>query len=400
MKTPQKKRVWIWTLLRKNLSKSQLVGYGIANLIGLTVILAGILFFCDSRSSASSGDSLFSDDYIVISKKVKGVNLEPLAFSEDELNEIREQPWVRDVGYFTASQFTVEASVSMGGKGISTYMFMESVPDKFFDTKPSGWEFNPKTKFVPIVLNKDYLALYNFGFAIPQGLPQISEEIIGTVPLKLRISGKNGLSDVYDASVVGFSSRLNTIAVPQDFMDWANERYASGNTEEPSRLIIKIDRLDSAPLDSFMDKHGYEIAGDKEGESKISDFLGVVSGVVSAIGLLISILSIFILILSIFLLLQKSRGMLRKLILFGYSPQEVGKNYERMVVLTNTLITLIAVGLTFLCRLIWLDPLRTLGLGDGNVLPMLGAALLYFIIIISINILIIRKHLLKIWYNR
>ena len=172
------------TLLRKNISKGQLFGYALANLIGLSIILCGILFYCDSRHHQKNDDKFFSDDYIVISKKVKGLNLEPVAFSPLEIKEIEGQPWVKKIGVFTSADFTVNASVNMGGKGISTYLFFESVPDEFFDTTPPGWSFEPGNRFIPIVLNKDYLALYNFGFALPQGLPQLSEEMIGSVPLK------------------------------------------------------------------------------------------------------------------------------------------------------------------------------------------------------------------------
>lgn len=390
-------KIGIGTLLKKNISKGQIIGYSIANLIGLTVILSGILFYCDSRHQQKNDDKFFSEDYIVVSKKVKGVNLEPVAFSDDEINEIRSQPWVKKIGKFTPADFAVSASINMGGKGMSTYLFFESVPDDFFDMKPPGWNFNPDKNFVPIVLNKDYLSLYNFGFALPQGLPQLSEDMIGTVPLKLMISGKNGKSEFFDANVVGFSSRLNTIAVPQNFMDWANKHFSVDSNPEISRLIIKIDRLNASDSDKYLSDHGIEISGDKEGADKVSQFMGVVSGVVAATGFVISLLALFILLLSIFLLLQKNRETLRYLILLGYSPRQISKYYEKTVIILNSLITILAIGLTFICRLIWYKPLIALGLGNGNVLFMLGAATLYFIIITIINILVIRNQLLSIW---
>lgn len=384
-------------LLKKNLSKGQLLGFSIANLIGLTVILSGILFYCDSRHHRTHDDKFFADDYLVISKKVKGVNLDPVTFSEEEIEDLTNQKWVKKLGKFTSADFSVSASVTMGGKGMSSYLFFESVPDDFFDSLPEGWYYNPEKKFVPIVLNKDYLALYNFGFALPQSLPQLSEGMIASIPLKLYISGKNGLADIFDAKVVGFSSRLNTIAVPQNFMDWANERFATGSSDDTSRLILKIDRLAATDSEKYFKEHDYEIAGDKESDSKVSEFMGIVSGVVTATGLIISLLSLFILILSIFLLLQKNRTMLRNILLLGYSPSQVAKYYEGTVIKLNSLITCIAIGSTFLCRLIWNKSLEVLGLGNGNVLFMLGAALIYLIVVSLINITVIRRHINRIW---
>lgn len=393
-----KKRI-VGTLLKRNISKAQLFGFAVANVIGLTVILCGILFYCDARHKIKSDDKFFSDDYLVISKQVKGVNLEPVAFSEVEIEEIKSQPWVKNLGKFTSAGFSVNASVNMGGKGMASYLFFESVPDEFFDTLPYAWNFEPGKKFVPIVLNKDYLALYNFGFALPQGLPQLSEDMIGTIPLRLIITGKNGRSEIFDAAVVGFSSRLNTIAVPQSFMDWANNNFGSPH-QETSRLILKIDRLNSSESEKFLETHGYEIAGDKESDSKITQFIGVVSGVVTAVGFVIFLLALFILVLSIHLLLQKSRSMLRYLLLLGYSPSQPARYFDRIVISINFVITLLAVGFTFICRLIWHKHLLSLGLGDGNVLFMIGAAVLCFIVVSIINVIIIRRHLLSIWKNQ
>ena len=91
----KKPKISIATLLRKNISKGQLTGYSIANIVGLTIILSGILFYCDSRHHRSSSDKYFSDDYIVVSKKVKGINLDPVAFSQEEIEDISSQPWVK-----------------------------------------------------------------------------------------------------------------------------------------------------------------------------------------------------------------------------------------------------------------------------------------------------------------
>lgn len=387
----------IGNLLKRNLSKGQVFGYSAANLVGLTIILCGILFYCDSRHHISHSDKFFSEDYIVVSKKVKGINLQPVDFSSREIEDLASQPWVKKLGKFTSADYSVNATINMGGKGMSSYLFFESVPDDFFDVKPSGWYFEPDSKFVPIVLNKDYLALYNFGFALPQGLPQLSEEIISTVPLKLMISGPNGRSEMFDASIVGFSSRLNTIAVPQEFMYWANQRFSDNRNSATSRLILKIDRLNPGDSEKYLKEHELEIAGDKESESKVSEFMGVVSGVISATGVVISLLALFIMLLSISLLLQKSRRMINHLFLLGFSTSKVGNFFQKRVVTLNALITVIAVGLSFVCRLIWHKPLLALGLGNGNVLFMIGAALIYFIIISMINVLVIRRHMLSIW---
>ena len=389
----------IWCLLRKNISKGQLLGYAIANVVGLSVILIGILFFADSQNSTSDNDKFFSDDYIVLSKKVDGIGFKPVSFSDEDISKLKEQKWVQKIGRFTASQFAVNGAINLGGRGLSTYLFFESVPDDFFDVVPRDWTFNPDEKFVPVILSKDYLTLYNFGFAIPQGLPQVSEQMVGAVPIVLRLTGKDNVTESFDAAVVGFSSRLNTIAVPQSFMDWANKRYYSGGEQPPSRLIVKTNRFDAADMRKYLDREDIEIAGDKNQEGNISQFLSVVSSVVASNGVVISILALFILTLSIFLLLQKSRETIRKLMFLGFSPREISRYYEALVLSANVVITVVSTTATLFFRTLWIEQLREIGLGGASVFPMLATALAYLVLVTTFNVYVIRNKMYGIWHS-
>ncbi len=413
----------VWSLLRRNISKGQLFGYAIANVVGLSVILIGILFYCDSQNSSDINDKYFSNDFIVVSKRVDGIGLTPIHFSEEEIKDIERQPWAKKVGRFTASRFAVSGSIEMGGRGLSTYLFLESVPDEFFDIKPVDWDFSPEEKFVPVILCKDYLTLYNFGFAVPQGLPQISEAVVGAIPVTLRLTGENMQHEYFDCSVVGFSSRLNTIAVPQKFMDWANARYSRTNADGTpaddygnrpgefggknkgkaygtSSLIIETDRFDSDAMHEYIAAHNLEIAGDKGEAGNIASFLGVVSAVVTTNGFVICLLAMFILILSIFLILQKSREKLRNLMLLGYHPRQVARCYERLVIIANIAITLLSLGMTFFARTLWADQLLAIGLGGASIIPTLIFALTYIIGVTTLDIIIIRRRLMQIWLDR
>lgn len=391
----------VWQLLRRNISVGQLLGYSAANAVGLIVVLVGLMFYLDSGSEARNQEQFFSKDYAVISKRVEGIDFNHVAFTEEEIADIESQAWAKRTGRFTASQFTVYGSVSLGGRNLGTYLFLESIPDEFFDIKPDEWGFDPEEGFIPVIINKDYVTLYNFGFAVPQRLPQLSEEIIGSIPLAVRLTGEGMRPEYFDAAVVGFSTRLNTIAVPQSFMDWANDHFYNGSEKlMPSRLIIETDALQADEMNSYLAKHGYERAGDNNDEGKISKFLGVVSGVVTVNGIVICLLAIFILLLSIFLLLQQSREKLSYLMLLGYSPKTIGKYYLRVVVVLNSAITIIAVCVTLIARGIWVKPLGEIGIGDASIAPIFIVALIYLLLINAINAHVIRKRMHNIWHNR
>lgn len=400
--TKKKKYSGVWQLLRRNISVGQLMGYSLANAIGLVVVLVGLLFYLDSQHNADDQEQFFSKDYVVISKHVEGFGIDPLNFSEEDIADLEAQPWVEKLGRFTASEFTVYGSVSLG-RGMSTYLFFEAIPDEFFDIQPRRWHFDPndETPFVPVIINKDYLTLYNFGFAIPQGLPQLSEEAIGAVPLRVRLTGGDREPVYFDAGIVGFSTRLNTIAVPQTFMDWGNEYFNTGEPpKQPSRLILEVDRLKADQMNKYFAEHQYEQGGEEDQQGKIAQFLSVVSSVVTSNGILICALAMFILMLSIFLLMQQSKEKLRNLMLLGYSPATVGKYYIRVVLGINAFITVFAVVITLLARGLWTGPLGEIGAGDASPLPIVIAAAIYLLVISLINIQVIRRRLLHIWHGK
>ena len=175
----------MWRLLRRNISVWQTAGYALANFVGLAIVLCAVKFYCDVRSAAEGEDPYVTKDYLVISRSVSGLgSLGSLmgadnSFSPGAIADLESQPWVKRVGAFTSSDFSVGASLDMGGRGMSTALFLESVPEEFFDVKPDGWKFEPGADTtVPIILNKDYLTLYNYGFAASAGLPKVSEGMV------------------------------------------------------------------------------------------------------------------------------------------------------------------------------------------------------------------------------
>ena len=309
------KRSIMWRLLSRHVSKTQLAGFAVANMVGLLIVLIGLQFYEDVRPVFSDEDSFMRKDYLVITKKVGNLSsIKSLfggntnTFSEEELEGLRSQPWVRKVGEFTTSNYPIYGMISLSGQNVSlrTSFFFESVPDEFIDTEVDGWDFDPEKPMIPIIVSKDYLSLYNFGFAASQGMPQLSEKMIGMVPIMFRLTGSDGTRDYVPGKIVGFSNRLNTIIVPESFMRWSNARYAPGVVDRPSRLIVEVSNPGDVKVQQYMDSCGYEIAGDKINSSKASYMLTVVMAIVIAVGLVISLLSFFILILSIYLLLQKN----------------------------------------------------------------------------------------------
>lgn len=377
-------------LLRRNVSVAQTCGYAFASLVGLSIVLCAIQFYRDASGIFGADGSVNSRDFMVVSKQI-GFNDRNTVFTPDEIADLKAQPWVKAVGEFTASRFKAAISLDFAGRGLASETFFESLPAEFFDKLPADWGFDPADGAeadVPIVLSRDYLSLYNFGFAATRGLPTLRENEIGMIPLTLTLRGRDGQTAVMRGHIAGFSSRINTIAVPEEFMHWANERFAPGSAQEaPSRLVIETDKPGDPAIARYLDNNGLDIAGDKIDNSAAAYMLRLFTGIVLAVGAIISVLAFFILLLSIFLLLQKNRGKLRQLMLLGYSPAEVARPYIHMVVAVNAAILAGGCIVAALAASIWRPALATVGAAQTSIWPTIlaGATLMAIVSVLSVG---------------
>jgi len=397
----------VWKLLRRHISAAQLAGFFLANLFGMVIVLLSIQFYQDVAPVFTEGDSFMKKDYLIVSRKVSSLGSlvgKSSTFSASDIEELESQPFTKDVGTFTPSQFKVSAGVGMEQLGLkmSTAMFFESVPDKYVDVSLDNWHFEPEEGTVPIILPRNYLNLYNFGFAQSQNLPQLSEGVMNLISLDIRISGR-GRQASFKGRIAGFSNRLNTILVPQAFMVWANDNYSDERKQwEPSRLIVEVNNPTDDRIARFFEERGYETEDNKLDAGKTTWFLKVIVGIVLSVGLLISVLSFYILMLSIYLLLQKNTVKLENLLLLGYGPNRVALPYQVLTVGLNGVVLALAVCIVLYIRTFYMETVANLfpHLSGGGWWVMLVVGILLFALVSCFNVVAVRRKVASIWMHR
>ena len=367
---------------------------------GVVPRLLAVQFYNDVLPIFNDEESFIRKDYVIITRNISSAGAimgTSAEFSDEDIADIEQQPWCRKVGRFTSSKFSVVASIGGGTSPmIRTMFFFESIPNSFLDVDSTSWHFNPQRPQVPVIMSREYLSLYNFGFAATQGMPKVSEGEVSSVPLNFNLSG-NGHYDMMGGRIVGFSNRLNTIIVPDEFMRWANARYGTGEVQQPLRLIIEVNRPGDPKIQSYMDAHKYMIAGDKMASSKTYYLLTLVIIIVIVIGVLISLLSFFVLMLSIYLLLQKNTKKLQDLLLLGYSPAQVSKPYVKMVFFINVAVLVASIVLMLLARSCYMPMLREMGTKGGSIVPALIVAVVIMGAITAGNVWAIRRKIKSLW---
>lgn len=391
----------VWKLLKKNINKPQLIGFFFANLVGLTIVLLAIQFYQDANKMFSGKDSLFKEDYITLTKEIgllSTISSKSSSFTPSDIEDLRQQSFVKDVGSYQSSQYSVFAGINNPniGVGFNTEMFFESVPDNFIDIQPEDWKFSPSDNTIPIILPKSYLDLYNFGFAEANAMPKITEGLVKFITMDISIYTKNGERKSMQGRIVGFSDRINTILVPQSFMNWSNQQYGkTHNPTSPSRLIVEVNNIADPHLVKYLKERGYNVTGDNAtATSKMSFFLKIVVVIVISIGLIICLLSFFVLILSIYLLLEKNMTVLNNLRLLGYSQSTVIRPYVLLAVRLNSAILILSLLSVYLIRGMYASAFGQMMPFDDSISTILFTAvvgLAITVILLLINIGIIKN---------
>lgn len=290
----------------------------IASAIGMGIGFFLILFTIQTVSSLSSllrkefGSTV--GDYLVISRKTS--LLGTLAsldqrFTPEEVAELRKQPFVSAVGVITMSRFRARLT---GTESIpfTTELFFESVPDRFLGVIPEEWTWHVGDDTIPLLISRDFLDLYNYGFAVAYRLPQLTPHTVQNLRLSMELGGER-----FTARIAGFSERYNSILVPEAFIAWANDRFASAANEAPARVVLHVERPEHRQLAAFLEQKGYETNREKLKNSRLWNLLIILGSFAGVGGAIITILAVLVTAISFQLSMSRHNYEIRLLMHLG-----------------------------------------------------------------------------------
>lgn len=395
----------VWKLLRQHISIPQFIGFFFANLFGMFIVLLGFQFYQDVMPVFTAEDSFMRADYLIMNKKIgtaSTISGRSNTFNNSEIDDVSSQKFVKKVGKFTSAEYKITANMGVNGTNVlNSEIPVEAVPDEFIDVPLQKWKYTAGADVVPIILPRAYITMYNFGFAQSHSLPKLSDGLVGMIDFEMFVHA-NGNQRSFKGKVIGFSSRLNTILVPESFMDWSNSYFAPDSHSEPSRLIMDVSNPADEHIGEYLSKKGYEIEDEKMNQEKTTYFLRLMVTMVMVVGLVISILSFYILMLSIYLLVQKNSSKLENLLMIGFSPSLVARPYQVLTIGLNVTVLLIAWLILYFVRDYYMNIIETLfpQIEDGNMLPALTVGCILFILVSIMNIFAIRRKVMHIWFRK
>ncbi|HEY8915694.1 MAG TPA: FtsX-like permease family protein [Chitinophaga sp.] len=384
-------------IIQTGIGKSRLLmataGLGIAMVLLLIAIQAHTNFNQLLYGRQNQNESA---DFLVVNKKITNAMMgqsDKSMFTAEELQAIKQQSFVEAAGYITSSQFKVTAAAP-GELQFYTDMFFESVPDSFIDVKNEEWKWQEGDGVIPIILPNDFLNLYNFGFALSQDLPQVSQETVKNLPVKITVS-RGLLSSQFTGHIVGFSDRISSFLVPAAFMDWANNRYGNGKAAAPSRIVIKTSDPANPALVKFLDDHGYTTNQDKIKYSKTKLIVQTIVSVIGFFGIVLLLFALLVFSMFIQLIIASCKKEIQLLVTLGTAPAQLRRYLLRQFVPLYVVTGIVAVLLV--AALQWVAA-RALAAHEMVVSPRPGigmwiAAVVVLLLVYFVNNRTIRKYL-------
>ncbi len=227
-------------------------------LLGSFLLILSLQCYFDSNRL--KGDNQKGGSFVTLNKKVKGgllLNLSSTnkAFSKEEIDQIQKISGVQDLGEFSRNHFPVTVHIWPAGRiGLGAAaradLFFESVPNRFLDQIPESWAWEQNHSYVPIMVPKFYLDLWNFGLAPSRDeYPALSLEAATSMPIEI-FMGQNRSKRMI-GRFVAFSKRINSVLVPEKFLKWANQDFATEENQDYF-FVWNEDEIDGQPI-SFSD---------------------------------------------------------------------------------------------------------------------------------------------------
>lgn len=385
-------------------NKKTLILSSIGTIIGLCLLLIAIQVYIDVNYAIENNDNN-NDQYLVIKKKITTLNtigIKSSSFSKTDIEDLESQSFVSELAPFKSGN-GIEVMVIMSMEGgnfppFSTLAFFESVPDRFIDVETKDWNWKEGDQEVPIILPNTFLDAYNYGIAPSMGAPQASKSLISSIKFKLKISGRKGNTAFY-GRVVNFSDRVNSILVPENFLNYLNTDYGDKEVTASSRIIIATANKSNPAIEEYLTQNNYETNKDQLKESIIQQITSSLFYFLISIGLIIVFLAALLFLLYGQIIINKSEKEIKTLLILGYTWQTITKTVITLFAKIYAIVTLVSFIILLIFKLIfkpWLANKVDLILPNSIATVTFVVGLAFILLFLFINYINISKSIKKI----
>ncbi|MFP4353263.1 MAG: hypothetical protein ACLFRP_09170 [Puniceicoccaceae bacterium] len=364
------------------------LGLPIASLIGWFLALGAFQGYLDFRGLLRADNEWFRDGLVFVNPTVRpsdSVGLTRVAIRPATLEAIRAAPGVSVAEPVLRNRYPLAIRVGGGPvPSLTSEIFVEALGPGVLADQAPDWGWAPDDPAVPVLVPRQFLNLYNFGFAPGKGLPPVSEATAARVPFSLvAFPGGEDPPESFPGKIVGFSGRIESILVPVSFLEWTNRRYADPERRSEFGRVAVVARDSRSPeFLSLLAEHRLEVGGDRAGAGRLRMLLDLVLAALGTAGGVILVLTLLLLRVEAEELLSGNRDRIRKLYFLGHPPSALLPPLLRAQAVLALPPAVLGLGLVWLVRLAVARSLEEGGLSLSSA-PAAATVLFWTVLVLS-----------------
>lgn len=266
---------------------------------------------------------------------------------------MKKEPFILDVKPVESNNFTV--SIETNDPMVPRFrgnIFIQTVDPGFLDVKSDKWHWKEGDTLVPMIMPRDFLVMLNT-YMSSAGIPQVSDELAMDIKFKFALMNDT-MKEYVSCRIIGFTNEVPSVLVPQNFMNWANKRFAPDAEQKITQIMISGKENEFGLVEQMLKDRHLESKNAQVIVGRLKSMVGTLILVVLVISIIAVFLSGLVLIQYLQLLLSKNLYEVRTLMRLGHHPKTLVRTFLVYFSKVFGLIALLSLG-TFIGFKILLD---------------------------------------------
>ena len=389
-------------VLFQNQDKNQLFIAVVGSVIGMIFLISSIHYLI-RVNEFGKGEEILGPNTMIIQKKVSNsssLKITKNDFSNEEIERFKNESFVADAQAVICNNFNVLLLTDdpLVPK-FSSDVFLQTVNAKFLDVPSKNWTWKEGDTIVPIVMPRDFLVMLNT-FMSASGIPQVSEDLAKDINFKLRISNETK-KDFITARIVGFTNEIPSLLVPESFMSYANQKYATVKENKITNVMISSKEGEFGEMEKFLEERGLESRKSQVVIGKLKSIVSTLFVVLLVISVVTVVVSGLVLIQYMQLLIANNQYQIRTLLRLGYNPNKIVLLFTKYLAVTFGFVSMIAFVL-FLVEKLFVDELFEKGgiaINESLSVVSLISIIISFCIFVSISFLVAKRKIMSEFFS-
>jgi hypothetical protein len=389
-------------VLFQNQDKTQLFIAVLGSIIGMIFLISSIHYLI-RVNEFGKGEEILGPNTMIIQKKVSNsssLKITKNDFSNEEIERFKNESFVADAQAVICNNFNVLLLTDdpLVPK-FSSDVFLQTVNAKFLDVPSKKWTWKEGDTIVPIVMPRDFLVMLNT-FMSASGIPQVSEDLAKDINFKLRISNETK-KDFITARIVGFTNEIPSLLVPESFMRYANQKYATVKENKITNVMISSKEGEFGEMEKFLEERGLESRKSQVVIGKLKSIVSTLFVVLLVISVVTVVVSGLVLIQYMQLLIANNQYQIRTLLRLGYIPNKIVLLFTSYLAVTFGFVSMIAFVL-FLVEKLFVDELFEKGgiaINESLSVVSLISIIISFCIFVSISFLVAKRKIMSEFFS-